>query len=281
MNIITKERKIEILNKIYRKPNDEITKKLLESKEKIILIYGDNETGKTVTLYNVEDRSVNTKNISIYVGFVTPRNLNEQFLTHYLELTLAKYLLNYIKDNYPQIMDSFKEIERSLLKEEKFFKTGEITLPLIIKLKRILNVDSLTILIDNFNKDSGLLSEFLTRYFNLFDKVILSSKLPNNNYLSVNINYGNSLDIVKEIFKQKISDYDLKSNITDRIFPYEQINENIYNYIIKKSNGNIGILIRTLYSVYYNWTWEDMDFNLEDEFKLYINEQLSLTHKKF
>lgn len=286
MKLLTKERKTEILSRIYREPNDELHKKIQAVNEKVVLLQGEHETGKTTTLLNIENRTLNKDKVSIYTKIEIPKNLeiNELLLTHYFELIITEYMLNYIKSNYFVLYERyFKDIENIIngLNSDipKYFRIGELTGIIIKKLKSLLNINEITLLIDDLNEQE-IFYQIISRYFSVFDKVIISTKKQNQRLHTVNVDYGMSKDIIAKIYELKIQEYNKKFIIQDKQFPYDEINSKLYDYIIEKSNGNIGIMIRVLLSVYYNWTWDDIDFNLIDEFHLYLNEQVSLTYRK-
>ena len=304
-------------NKFVREPVDELCKELNNNSSKRIILTGGRGTGKTLSLYNNENRGIGSENQCIYTSFDScyinrvsqDEYINETFFNHYYELVLSFKLLNYIKKYYGLTYDNnFKDIEALLnnirvntdyyinnvhfinIPLDRYLEPTEISKDIIDKLRSSLNINYLTLGIDRFdwtNGNSSLSQNILSKYFEMFDKVIITSDdermLNKNNrklyldkgYTFVDANYGNDINVVKKILQRRIEEYN-KQIVQGQInFPINNIDDEVCEILINKTN-NISLMIDSLYEVIRMWNWKDKIIDINKEFDLASDEQLKV-----
>jgi len=307
----------EILNseKFVREPVEDLCDEIENNSSKKIILTGGRGIGKSIVLQNYQIKSLNTRDKLIYTSFdaIGSDNelFNEQFLTHYYELIFSRKILNYIKRNYSLTYEkNFKDLElliNNLLKQtveyinnfiytdvpiEKFLASKELSSEIIEATKKYLSIDSLSIAIDRFdwtNNGDPLTQNILSRYFDMFDKIIITTDdesltdekdredILQKNYSFIDINYGYSKDIIREIFRKRINEYN--KDPRNRIFETEIITEEIYQNLINKTNGNISLMLDIIKEIIGLWQWEDGIDNIEKSFDSTIEDQLKHNQK--
>lgn len=297
-----------------REPVDNLSKKLKESSSKKIILNGGRGTGKSTVLYNLEHKGIETREPTIYTQFdsvinfsITPNEVfNEAFFEHYYELCFSWKLLRFIENNYPLNYEKyFQDIERLLktMSEEldrnirsagynglslnRYLSSTEISAKILTRLNYCLRLSSCNLAIDRFdwtNGRSAFSQQILSRYFDLFDKTIITSddetlddvnrrkQLDDKGYSFITTNYGNDIEIVKQIINKRI----LLSNINSKIkFDITKITDEIYIDLIQKTSGNISSMLASINEVINLSKWYNGMADINDLFDSAIEEELS------
>lgn len=295
-----------------REPVDTLSNDIIENSSKKIILNGGRGSGKSVILYNIEDKGLGTKNQTIFTRFdscinfsINPSGLfDERFFNHYYELVFSWKLLSYIKRNYILTYDSnFKDIETLLEgiskntdyfikniyydKEElpRYLTPTEISNEIIERFKKCLGVETLTLAIDRFdwtNGSSTYTQQIISKYFDLFDKTIITAddssldskdrrtELENNGYSFVTATYGKNVDVIKQIIRKRIKLYNETIENSRRFFDESIMTDEIYKNLVSKSNGNISLILDTFGEVtdlldWYGGHIEDLKYQFDIE----------------
>lgn len=299
-----------------REPIDVINKKIKNTKEDKIILTGPRGGGKSTILCGLEDNGLGNNNQTIYTCFDSvilfeknnEKYFDEDFKKEYYELIVCFKLLSYMRDNYGIIYKKYfdkiyidlKKISEEVDKEINNACFGEIEIKrllnpletsskIINKLKDILELDTLSLALDRFDWINGSdesIQKILSNYFNLFDKVILTTDdetlqdINNRNsfekkgYSFLTIDYGKEKDVLKEIIKRRIGLYnELQGKKT--IFKEEYITDKIYEDLIQVTNGNISLLLDIVREVADLCDWEERIDNVESFFATQKTHQLN------
>lgn len=296
-----------------REPVNEICDKINESKNNKIILEGTRGCGKSTVLYNLKYSSINTKNPTIYTLFdpvilfskSNEKYFNYNFKKQYYELRLCFRLLGFIKKYYGLVYEKyFKEIYIELEKystvideiiNNSFYKNTECnelfeltepTLRIIDKLKEVLKLESLNISFDRFDWVNGsdpVVQQILSEYFDLFDKVILTTddecinekktELEKKGYSFETIDYAKNEIVIKQIIKSR-----LNNNKEKTIFKEEYITDKIYSDLIEKTNGNITLLFDIVRDVIGLCDWNNKTDDIENLF--YVQSEYELKKEK-
>ena len=228
-----------------REPVDEKVNEILSSSSKKIILTGGKSVGKSTVLYSLEKRGLGGKEQTIYYcpekDIVLRKEPNENYsneLFDYLyELQFTNNILIYIKNNYPILFENKfkkdKELVEKYLKElynqitnslygdaniDIKFSTKELSLAILSRFYDKMKIKKLNLAIDGFDKandSSKYVQELYQKYFNMFDKVILTSDDPNldskklrrKRYELKEISYGKDRDVLREIIGRRKSLY--------------------------------------------------------------------------
>ncbi|MBE6160293.1 MAG: hypothetical protein E7157_04530 [Lactobacillales bacterium] len=300
-----------LLSKEYvKKPVDNICKLIKESDSKKIILSGGRGTGKSVVLCNLENQ-----NDFIYMKFDPIQMFklddvfDEKFFNHYYEMIFMKKILLYIKQNYKILYDQyFKEFEDlysdivnyttkyinnsryETVSIDKYLSSTEISGEILQKLKKYVGINSFDLAIDRFDWTNGadeLSQIILSKYFELFDKVVVTSddesldknskrKLKEKGYSFVNIDYGKKISFVKEIVLKRIEFYNENINRDhgEKYFPLSMMEKSIYENLLKKANGNISLIIDCLYETIETYNFKGSNFNPEHDFDIEMDIQI-------
>jgi len=273
----------ELINKeiLVREPVDEICDRIINSRNKKIILTGGRGVGKSVVLSALENRCLGTKNECINIHFDAAgmgSNFEEQFYIHYYELIFSNKLLHYIKQNYTItynryfnkydniISDYFEELNNYVnnclyedIEIKKYLNTGELSNKILNKLKEVLKLETLTLAIDRFDwtlNRNPIAQVVLSKYFNMFDKTVITSDDENlkekYGYSIINIDYCKDVEIVKLILIKHMLGYNTGKK--DK-FPFELIPTEKYFQLINKTNGNIKLMLEIMSEVIRDWEW--------------------------
>lgn len=299
--IINTERfNLEACEKVQEELNNPINNK--------IIVTGERYSGKTTTLESYAKTTINNKNQAIYIEankynyepYLTDRELKYKY-----ELLISCNLINHIKYNYPkQYEKKYKNIELDLLKELKRFsmykksifdKEQKINLnytkekiltPLIGNIKNDLNIDKLTIILDQFDwvgNSSARYQKMMNKYLELFDKHIITTddisvredkqrkkELTQKGYEITTINYGLDHKIVKDIITKDLNYWQKNKRVLNNKLNINFqdikniISNETYNLLIDRSNGDINSIFEAIKPYYeYNYmNFTDIDNNI-------------------
>jgi len=157
----------------------------------------------------------------------------------------------------------FKQLNNSCFEDvtiECKHGTKELSFDVLNRFRQIMEIDKLNIAIDRFDKMNGS-SEYVQktyeRYFDMFDKVILTSDDPNldneglfaKGYNLRHISYGNDKDVLKEIIRRRKSLYE--DNKTYK----ELFTTDLFLDKLTKFDGNIDLSLETLVCVRDLFSW--------------------------
>lgn len=313
MNVYLNSKELIHDERFIIEPADKYGRDLQENSSSKIILNSGRGTGKSVILNNMENRNIGTNEPVIYTHFdsivnfsrVPNKLFNEIFFEHYYEINFSWKLLNHIKKYYGLTYENyFKDIELLLKKiTEEFDKnvrrtyvdelvinnplsTTQISAEIIERLKKYLDISSLILAIDRFdwtNGRSNYTQQILSKYFDMFNKVIITSddeslidekkrkSFEAKGYSFVSQNYGNDLAVIKSIIKKRVQVYN--SMNSDCQFNIDDVTDVIYENLIKDSNGNISTMLTTIYEVINLSKWENGNVNLLDLFQKCLEEQ--------
>jgi len=264
-----------------REPVDKEVNEILNSSSNKIILTGGKGIGKSNVLCGLEKRGLGCKEQTIYdnpdavVTFTKEPNekIDYRVFDYLSELRFTNNILFYIKRNYPIVfkkyfekdMESvhslldelFKQLNNSCFEDvtiECKHGTKELSFDVLNRFRQIMEIDKLNIAIDRFDKMNGS-SEYVQktyeRYFDMFDKVILTSDDPNldneglfaKGYNLRHISYGNDKDVLKEIIRRRKSLYE--DNKTYK----ELFTTDLFLDKLTKFDGNIDLSLETLLCV--------------------------------
>lgn len=292
---------------------------------KKIILRGEGN-GKSTLLYFLQKNTAYSNNPFIVVSFETMgwsiftiannnSTFNEELFRYYIECKFASEILNYLKDFYEfsyklyfekyhqfiydNIDEIYHYINNSIYNENM---TIDINLKNKEAVKKILNMfkkegkfKNISLGIDNFDKlnnSDSLTQKIISEYFNLFNKVIITSKsdfLPdewyktyfyeNSNlytYVPYEITYGKYEEIVKEILIKRIDEHNRKerenNNFVD--FPKDWLNYQNLKLLIDKTNGNIKIMLDILRNLISHYNFYNHREIKEENLNYYIDEHI-------
>ena len=300
-------------DEFVREPVDNICKNINNTSSKKIIRSGERGSGKSIVLCNNEILGLGTDNQCISVSFdavgmnvLTPNKyFDERFMIHYYEVMVCYKILNYIKKyygltyeryfkNYEVILKKFLNsidnyIEKSVYEKtflRKYLTTGEISSQIIGKFKTYLGLNTLTLSIDRFDWTNSKVSksqETLSKYFNFFDKVVVTTdddrmldesnreELKEKGYTFIDVDYGKDLEVVKEIIKRRVEKH---NNNSDKPFPIESMTDKIYQSLIDTTNGNITLMFRSLDESNSLLRWKRNTFDISKDIDIACVEQV-------
>lgn len=306
------------MRQFIREPVDLLSREMIENSSKRVILNGGRGTGKSVILHNTKDKGLGTENQTMLMKFdsattfsTSPNELfDESFFEHYYELVFSWNLLSYISSNYSLTYESkFKDIE-ALLKsiskntddcisnmyyEKKklpeYLRSTEISSEILERFKKQFGVKTLTLAIDRFdwtNGSSEYVQQIISKYFDLFDKTIITVddlsledrsrqvELENKGYSVIRATYGTDVDVVKQIIRKRITLYNQIMSNSKRAFDANIMTDKIYSNLVDESNGNISLMLNTFGEIAELYDWQDGDIqDLEGEFGIETKRQLN------
>ena len=305
--------KLNLVNneEFVREPVDKETKEILNSSNNKIILTGGRGIGKSTVLYNLEKRGLSNNEQTIYAHpdavmlFTKEPNeiINSKIFDYISELRFTNSILLYIKRNYPIVFRKYFEEDMEYINSlfskldneinnsfyegttvECKYGIKELSYDIINKLKQTMEIDKLNIAIDRFDEMNGsskYVQETYEKYFELFNKVILTSDDPNldnkrlsdNGYEVRNISYGNDKDVLREIIRFRKSLYD-----KDKTYQ-ELFTSNLFLDKLTNLNGNIDLSLDTLLYLKQLLNWYDNTRDIEDLLDEAIEEQKKLSKK--
>lgn len=229
-----------------REPIDKETNEILNSSSNKIILTGGKGIGKSTVLCGLEKRGLGCKEQTIYDSpdaiIELDKEPNEKFdnkvFDYRSELYFTNNILQYIENNYPIVFkkyfgkdkellyslshEFFNQIDNSYYRDvtiECKYGIKELSFDILNRFRQILEVDKLNIAIDRFDKMNGsskYVQKTYERYFDMFDKVILTSDDPNldkeglfaKGYDLRFISYGKDKDVLREIIRRRKSLYE-------------------------------------------------------------------------
>lgn len=261
-----------------KKVNEEIDKAL--SSNHVAVLGGGRGTGKTSTLLWRERESMKTNHASIYRYFdnvgngISYLSLDDSLIETYYELVFSLNLLAYFKTDgrnllshddellYHKINNERMQALKAVLydcdldKETSKVKHGTYTEEIIDKMKKEFQKDKLTLMIDRFDWMDGrsyYSQEFISRYFDMFDKVILTTDDPNysSKYPLIECDYGIDMNTVLKILKKFcVLNNSERKNPAEEFDP-DDINASTISYLFEQADGNIALMENVIKGIYY------------------------------
>ena len=260
-----------------REPIDKETNEILNSSSNKIILTGGKGIGKSTVLCGLEKRGLGCKEQTIYdspdaiieLDKEPNKKFDNRIFDYRSELYFTNNILQYIENNYPIVFKKYFEKDKELLYSlsHEFFnqvnssyyrdvtiecKYGikELSFDILNRFRQILEIDKLNLAIDRFDKMNGsskYVQKTYERYFDMFDKVILTSDDPNldkeglfaKGYDLRFISYGKDKDVLREIIRRRKSLYE-DSKTYKELFTTDYILDKI---II---DGNIDLSLEVL-----------------------------------
>lgn len=298
-------------SRFVREPADQYGRILQDSSSNRIILNTGRGSGKSVILHNMESCNVGTNNLVIYTNFDSIVNFsrvpndyfNEIFFEHYYELNFSWKILHYIEKYYSLIYEKyFKDIELLLKKLSSEFDKSvrqiysdgliinnplyatQLSSEILARLKKNLDISSVILAIDRFDWTNGrscFSQQILSKYFDMFNKVIITSddealadenvrkNFEDKGYSFMSQSYGSDLEFIKNIIKKRVQFYNDSNR--DYTFNIDNVTDTIYEDLIKNSNGNISTMLTTVYVV-INWC-KYGNGNLTELFQRRLEEQ--------
>ena len=278
-----------------REPVDEKVNEILTSSSKKIILTGGKSVGKSTVLYSLEKRGLGSKEQTIYYcpekAIVLRKEPNENYsneLFDYLyELQFTNNILIYIKNNYPILFENkfkkdkelvekylkelYNQITNSLYGDANFdikFSTKDLSFAILSRFYDKMGIKKLNLAIDGFDKANGsskYVQGLYQKYFDMFDKVILTSDDPNldskklrrKRYELKEISYGKDKDVLREIIRRRKSLYD------DDMAYKELYTTDLFLNKLTTLDGNIDLSLESL--VYFRelLKWYNVSVGLE------------------
>lgn len=295
-----------IKEKIKTKENvqeavDNIHTKINESNEKVLVLKGVRGSGRTTVLLSKTTQNQVGKEINIYNHFdhtgigVTIQDVGENFIKHKFELEMTSVLLRYLISN--GVCDKNLEIiAEELQKLRKLFvydinclgieegfkseiiKPGHYTEYLTKLIRTIYHPEKFSFLVDRFDwmfNRSIEAQKCIQDYFPLFDQVVLTTddNMYVSKYPTIEVNYGKNKEIVKEIIRKYIDATNGKKSVEEQL-DLTDISEETIDYIMKKANGDIEIILQSIKNLYL---YQEKEKN--SALKMEISEQANKRQK--
>ena len=287
--------KVVETNTFVKEPVDAINKKIDEINEKIVVLRGEKGSGRTTVMLNLAKESKDKDNIFLYqlYDFVGngygAKDFSINFFETLYELKMSFQLLNYIRDNKVNYDEDklrqklHEEYRKILYCINNYDYIDKIEYPTIKRgqyvseLLDLLRKDELTLMIDRFDRMEGcsrLPQEYLSKYFDMFDKVILVSDDENyqSSYPTIEVDYGKKIEIAEEILKKylELKNLEDSGNILDINF----INYDNLRYLFDKANGNLKMMKQIICIIrYYGTIKSDEDF--KEKIKYEVDTRIS------
>lgn len=299
--MIKKAEELIDTNDFYKEPVEEIIKEINASKNKKVILTGERECGKTTTLKYLERNHLLTPNIFLFtrfdsIGFINSgiKDLNyEEFYEHYYELILSSKIINFIKIYYQTEYNKyFEDLDQKIItlihqtdifirnnsyqnaKLPRLIKFGSFSNKIIETFIKVCKKESISLLIDRFdwtNSRSNISQITLSKYFNIFDKTVLTTddtslettSLKEKGYDLIEIKYGKDLNIVREIIRRYIENHNKNLRQNRHAFPYEKITDVIIKYLIEQTNGRIKEILATIRETDQLYQWEERNIDIE------------------
>ncbi len=261
-------------NQMISQPIEICAEEILNSDEKLILLGPDRGVGKSILLNYLEQNDLKNKDRkTIYMRFDSNKKFqkkNSNLQEHYYEIVFSLNLLYYIKINQSFIFNKYFKNEwkelNFLLREtincynesfygnypilKKFYKSQDIVLRILKKWQKITSISKYQLLLDRFdatNANDEKTQLILSRYFELFDKTIITTEDKYANYNLWNLEYSKDVDIVTEILKQRMMNEEVL---------YKILTKDLVEEMIKITNGNLHVMISTLNEIQNISDWE-------------------------
>lgn len=284
-------------DEFVKQPVNEISESLKKNTANKIIIYGQGGCGKTTVLYNHQYRSIGTDNPVIYTRFDSvgmfgdnraerESAYDDKFVNCYYELIMANKILNFIENNYEKVFAKYfrgnKEELKKLLGEtynyirESSYRSvafdmrlsvGELSASYIEKLKKVIGINTLSLIIDRFDWTDGhseTAQVALREYFKIFDKSIITTddesivndessriELINKGFDLIEINYGKDLEIMKRLLALRINKYNSTVKEKEQRFPFELLSDEVIERLLEKANGNISVVLSSINEMGY------------------------------
>lgn len=227
-----------------REPVDKEINEILNSTSEKTILTGGRGIGKSTILYSLQNRGLGSREQTIYYcpeSIITlQKEPNEYFnsivFDYLYELRFSNNLLNYIKSKYPLTFNKYFKDDKKLVNNllDELYKqinasaveieglpitinvaTKELSLDILKRFRETLEIEKMNIAIDRFdwvNGSSEYVQKLHKKYFDMFDKVILTSDdktidkedLAARGYNIKEITYGKDKEVLREILKRRI-----------------------------------------------------------------------------
>lgn len=285
---------------IIKEPINEIWKKIDESNENVVVLKGVRGSGRTTILLEKESQNENGEEISIYNHFehvglgINSKEVGLDFIKHRFEIEMASVLVHFLisrgifSKNIEIKKEELKELRRLFnydinnFRKNGSFKSnvvsfGHYTEDLIKEIKKFFCPERLLFLVDRFDwmfNRNPLAQQCIQEYFKLFDQVVLTTDDINysSKYLTIDVNYGNKKEVIKEIIKKYIETMNIGKEEDEKIY-LDYINEETIDYLIDTTKGDIESILLAIRSVYissYRLSQKELNKDLKEEVRVKI-----------
>lgn len=276
--------------------------KILTSK----IILNGSGTGRSTLLHYMQEKKANTSNPFICMHFdvaefcqEAEERFTKEFFQHYWEEKFTRRLLLYIKDYYEITYHNNFEIYEDLINKSseetthfinnaiydeklnlpRMFNSKEITEEVLNEFKKLMHIETIELGIDSFdhiNNSDQLTQEILSSYFDLFERVIITTddtSLPQQWYKTYfkedsklytfqpfSIQYGKDIEVIYNIIAKRIYKYNLSLQLkgsTLEPVPIDWLNYETLDLLIMKTNGNIKMILEIIEELVKEWEFSN------------------------
>lgn len=288
-----------------REPVDKEVNNILNSSRTKIILTGGKGVGKSTVLCSLENRGLGCKEQTIYDSpepaialAKEPNDIFDGRVFDYLsELRFTNNILFYIKRNYPIVfqkhferdMESVNYLLQKLYEQvnnlefddttiECSYGIKELSFDVLSRFRQIMGIDKLNIAIDKFDKINGS-SEYIQKtyekFFDMFDRVIITSDDPSldnerllgKGYKLISITYGNDKDVLREIISRRESLWE-DSKTCEGLFLTDLFLDRLIEL-----NGNIDLSIEVIRYLNSFLVFYGNNYNIENELEKVIKEK--------
>ncbi len=276
-----------------REPVDEEVNKILSSRSRKFIITGGRGVGKSVLLKSIEARGLGSKEQTIYADTdilpVMTTEPNERYgieLFQYLyELRFSLSLLLYIQRHYPIIYEKHFRQDLTLVgdlintfnKEVGNFgftntpisckyAPKELSSIILNKFLEIMKIKKINLAIDRFDRINGsskCVQEIYKGYFDMFNKVIITTddlnldkqRLSKKGYKITTITYGKDPDVLREIIRRRVQLNNFKNmqeKISEDVFTLDTFIDRL-----AKEGNDIDFSLLVLKEALKDYKWHD------------------------
>lgn len=287
---------------LVKKPLEAMSQEIEKDISSKILLGGGRLTGKSSILQYLGKKNKWTDHQFIYMKFdpsdcgrlARDPQLNFSLYQCHYEIQFCNRLLSYIEEYYrfsfPQLYGDlifsveelsrqfFDYLEKCSSLENIPFTYSSIAPFIVRRIREDISPVSLSLIIDRFdwiNNGNIFAQEILSKYFPLFDKVVVTTddrdildfnrqkRLAQCGYSYIESTYGMNIDVVKEMIFKRVNYCNHNLNLGEKPFPVEKVLDDTYSSLINIADGNLFIILKSISDMIDGWQY-DTDFSIKE-----------------